>query len=106
MWYFSAKFSLSFTPVPSSFERASLSIPQRKLASVFPDPVGAQISVWAPLEIASQPPAWAGVGPSKEASNQRRVAAENGASGSFFVVAFALVANPPILRRPKGWSGR
>ena len=47
-----------------------------------PEPVGAQISVLAPLEIASQPPACAGVGPSKEASNQRRTGALKGASGS------------------------
>src|SRR5207253_7922156 len=87
---------------PRSLERASLSIPQRKLASVFPDPVGAQISACSPLEIASQPPDWAGVGPSKEASNQRRVAGLNGASGSDFLLGFALVANPPILRRPVG----
>ena len=58
-------------------------MPQRKLASVFPEPVGAQISVLEPREIASQPPAWAGVGPSKEDSNQRLTGALNGASGSF-----------------------
>jgi hypothetical protein len=75
-----------------------LSIPQRKLARVFPDPVGAQISVCSPLEIASQPPACAGVGPSKEASNQRRVAALNGPSGSDFALLFALALNPSILR--------
>ena len=85
--------------MPSESERASLSIPQRKLASVFPEPVGAQISVFSPLEIASQPPACAGVGPSKEASNQRRVAGLNGPSGSDFLLAFVLVLNPSILRR-------
>ena len=54
-------------------------MPQRKLARVLPEPVGAQISVLAPPAIAFQPPAWAGVGPSKEASNQRRTAgAERG----------------------------
>ena len=89
--------------MPSSGSRASLSIPQRKLASVLPEPVGAQISALSPPEIASQPPAWAGVGPSKEASNQRRVAAENGASGSDAAGAFDLVANPSILRRSMGW---
>ena len=57
-------------------------MPQRKLARVLPEPVGAQISVWAPLEIAFQPPAWAGVGPSKDPSNQRRTGALKGASGS------------------------
>src|SRR6185436_5941822 len=79
--------------------RASLSIPQRKLASVLPEPVGAQISALAPPEIASQPPAWAGVGPSKEASNQRRTGAEKGARGSDFAVRFLAGVNPPILRR-------
>ena len=77
-------------------------MPQRKLASVLPEPVGAQISVLAPLEIASQPPAWAGVGPSKEASNQRLTGALNGASGSDSAVVFASVANPPILRGASG----
>src|SRR5664279_3223756 len=74
-------------------------MPQRKLASVLPEPVGAQINALAPPEIASQPPAWAGVGPSKEASNQRRTAGLNGASGSDFVPRFGLAVNPPILRR-------
>src|ERR1700753_3212939 len=77
-------------------------MPQRKLASVLPEPVGAQISAFSPPAIASQPPAWAGVGPSKEASNQRRVAGENGASGSDFVVLFDRVANPSILRTHAG----
>ena len=86
--------------------RASLSIPQRKLARVLPEPVGAQISALAPPEIASQPPAWAGVGPSKEASNQRRTGALNGASGSDSALVFGSVANPPILRRPRARRGR
>jgi hypothetical protein len=51
----------------------------------------------APLEIAGQPPAWAGVGASKDFSNHPRTGAENGASGSF-ALAFCLLANPPILR--------
>ncbi len=80
--------------MPSCGERASLSIPQRKLARVLPEPVGAQISALSPPEIASQPPAWAGVGPSKEASNQRRTGALNGPSGSGSVLGFALAANP------------
>ena len=63
-----------------------------------PDPVGAQISALAPPEIAAQPPACAGVGPSKEASNQRRTGALNGASGSDPTLFFSPVANPPILR--------
>ena len=89
-------------------------MPQRKLARVLPEPVGAQISALAPPEIASQPPACAGVGPSKEASNQRLTGALKGASGSDFrprgrtaaraagelgsLLAFASVVNPPILR--------
>jgi hypothetical protein len=73
-------------------------MPQRKLASVFPEPVGAQISVLAPSEIASQPPAWAGVGPSKEASNQRLTGSLNGAREAESALVFASVANPPILR--------
>jgi hypothetical protein len=76
-----------------------LSIPQRKLARVLPEPVGAQINALAPPEIASQPPAWAGVGPSKEASNQRRTEALNGPRGSDSVLCLASVVNPPILRR-------
>lgn len=73
-------------------------MPQRKLASVLPEPVGAQISVLAPREIARQPPAWACVGPSNEASNQRRTGALNGASGSSAVVVFFAELNPLILR--------
>ena len=72
-------------------------MPQRKLASVLPEPVGAQISALAPLEIASQPPAWAGVGPSKEASNQRLTGALNGASGSDSALVFALGGQPTDL---------
>lgn len=70
-----------------------------------PDPVGAQIRALEPPEIAAQPPAWAGVGPSKEASNQRRTGALNGASGSSLPLAFRSVANRPILR-PDGRYGR
>ncbi len=47
-------------------------MPQRKAASVLPEPVGAQIRVCSPEAIAGQPCACAGVGASKEASNQRR----------------------------------
>ncbi len=74
-------------------------MPQRNAARVLPEPVGAQISALAPPEIASQPPAWAGVGPSKEASNQCRTGSLKGASGSDPAPAFASVVNPPILRR-------
>ena len=73
-------------------------MPQRKLARVLPEPVGAQIKVLAPLEIASHPPAWAGVGPSKDASNQRLTGALNGARGSDPALVFGSAANPPILR--------
>jgi hypothetical protein len=51
----------------------SESIPQRKALRVLPDPVGAQISVFAPDAILGQPAACAGVGASNDASNQRRV---------------------------------
>lgn len=74
-------------------------MPQRNAARVLPEPVGAQISALAPLEIAFQPPAWAGVGPSKEASNQRRTGALKGVSGSESRLLFASVAKPPILRQ-------
>jgi hypothetical protein len=73
-------------------------MPQRKLARVLPEPVGAQISALAPPEIASQPPACAGVGPSKEASNQRLTGALKGASGLDPVLVLVSVVNPPILR--------
>jgi hypothetical protein len=59
----------------------------------------------APPEIASQPPVCAGVGPSKEASNQRLTGALKGVSESDFVLVFVLVANPWILRRPSGGPG-
>jgi hypothetical protein len=36
----------------------------RKAARVFPDPVGAAISVFRPPAISLQPPNWGGVGPS------------------------------------------
>jgi hypothetical protein len=58
----------------------------------------------APLEIAGHPPAWAGVGASNDFSNHSRTGAENGASVSFALV-FALLANPPMLRRSAGGSG-
>ena len=57
-----------------------------------PEPVGAQISAFAPPEIASQPPACAGVGPSKEASNHFRTGAEKPSIGAFSV-ADVLMAN-------------
>src|SRR6185503_19965940 len=87
-------------PVPRSGSRESLSMPQRKLARVLPEPVGAQISALAPSEIVLQPPAGAGVGPSKDASNQRRTGALNGASGSESMLFLESAVNPPILRGP------
>jgi hypothetical protein len=57
--------------------------------------------VLAPLEIAGQPPAWAGVGASNEASNHLRTGVENGASASFALV-FRSEANRLILR---SWLG-
>src|SRR6186713_2049225 len=67
-------------------------MPQRNAASVFPDPVGAQIRVCAPDAIAGQPEAWAGVGASNDASNQRRTGFEKGSRGDFWV-ADVLMAN-------------
>lgn len=63
-----------------------------------PEPVGAQMRALSPPEIAFQPFAWAGVGASKEASNQALTLGLKGASGSESTVLFASVANPPILR--------
>jgi hypothetical protein len=42
-------------------------MPHRKAASVFPEPVGAQISVFAPETIYGQPSSCAGVGASNDA---------------------------------------
>ena len=49
---------------------------QRKAARVLPEPVGARISVFWPLLMASQPCSWAGVGASKVASNHARAMGE------------------------------
>ena len=57
-----------------------------------PEPVGAQISVFAPDEIAGQPRAWAGVGSANDASNQPRTGSEKGARGDF-ALCFRAVAN-------------
>jgi hypothetical protein len=47
----------------------------RNAASVFPDPVGAAISVWFPAAISRQPPACGTVGPSGNLrANQLRTA--------------------------------
>src|SRR5687768_17439634 len=86
------------TPWPSrSGSRASRSMPARKAARVFPDPVGAQIRAFLPDAIAGQPAAWAGVGASNEASNHALTGVENGASACS-AVAFRSAANPSILR--------
>jgi hypothetical protein len=59
--------------------------------------VGAQISVWAPEAIAGQPRPWAGVGASKDESNQRLTSPLNGAMGMDSSVADRTVLNPSIL---------
>ena len=64
-------------------------MPYRKAASVFPEPVGAWISVCLPLAIAGQPSCCAGVGARKAFSNHARVSGEKTASGSI----------PPTLAR-------
>ena len=58
------------------------SIAARKAASVLPEPVGARRSVERPSTMGGQPFAWAAVGAANEASNQRRTAGRNAASGS------------------------
>jgi hypothetical protein len=72
-------------------------MPARNAASVFPDPVGAQINALRPDAIAGQPPACAGVGAANEDSNHARTGVENDASASS-PVAFRSVANPSIIR--------
>src|SRR5439155_16040737 len=51
-------------------------------ARVFPEPVGAWISVCSPVAIAGQPSRCAGVGSAKAWSNHARVSGLKGASGS------------------------
>ena len=70
---------------PEPFARASRSsrsIPMRKAASVFPEPVGAWMRTCPPRAIAGQPSACAGVGSANARSNQARVAVEKTSSGS------------------------
>ncbi len=57
-------------------------MPHRNAESVLPEPVGARISVWAPLAMAGQPFVWGGVASGNEVLNQARTAGENGARGS------------------------
>src|ERR671918_2415184 len=86
------------TPCPRrSGSTARRSIPHRNAASVFPDPVGAHISVLAPDAIAGQPRSWAGVGASNEASNQRLTSSLNRARGVDSAVVDATVLNPSML---------
>ena len=54
----------------------SRSIPMRKAASVFPEPVGAWMRTWPPRAIAGQPSSWAGVGSANARSNHALVAAK------------------------------
>ena len=60
--------------------------------------MGAQISVLAPATIRGQPIAWAGVGASNDASNQRLTGSLNAASGVDFAVSDGMGLNLPILR--------
>src|ERR671910_142182 len=81
------------TPEPSrSGSRDRRSIPHRKAAKVLPDPVGAQIRVCSREAIAGQPCSWAGVGASKELSNQRLTGGEKRSRGDLGV-AGGLMAN-------------
>lgn len=52
-------------------------MPERKAASVFPEPVGAWTSTWPPFAIAGQPRDCAGVGASNVRSNHARVPSLN-----------------------------
>ncbi len=70
----------SSPPVPAA--RSSRSSDQRKAASVFPEPVGAAISVSAPRAMAGQPAACAGVGVPKRSSNQRATSGEKATATS------------------------
>src|SRR3954463_7120796 len=76
-------------------------MPQRKAARVFPEPVGAQISAFSPAAIRGQPSSCAGVGSSKESSNQPRTGSEKGSSADSGG-RFEWVANPPMLRLAGG----
>ena len=67
---------------PRPARSASRSMPERKAASVLPEPVGAWMRTLAPLAIAGQPSACAGVGASKTPSNHARVRSPNTSSAS------------------------
>ena len=51
-------------------------------ARVFPDPVGATMSVCSPREMCGQPSTWGGVGRAKARTNQSATAGWNGARAS------------------------
>ena len=55
------------------------SIDHKKAASVFPLPVGAQISVCSPPAIGGHPSSWGFVGSGNDAANHARTAGENAA---------------------------
>lgn len=74
----------------------------KKAASVFPDPVGAQISVLSPRAMAGHPDTWAGVGWPKVVVNHA-VVAEVNPTGGIVVSAVAMTTwfhTPGTLKRP------
>ena len=68
----------------------SRSRPQRKAASVLPEPVGASTSVCSPEAMAGQPWACGGVASAKVVENQARTGAEKRSSGSGAVTPWRL----------------
>ena len=76
-------------------------MPQRKAASVFPDPVGDKISVFSPDAILGHPNRCGGVASAKEVSNQARTGAEKGFSGSAGTSITVLATGNDIPGRPK-----
>src|SRR4051812_1579135 len=70
-------------------------MPYRNAASVFPDPVGAWISVCSPEAIAGHPASWAGVGAANARSNHSLVTGEKRSS-----------ALTPSSLIPSGYSSR
>src|SRR5688572_18427893 len=76
------------------------SIAARNAASVFPDPVGARISVDAPEAIAGQPSCCGRVGASKDAANQSRTGAwklESSAGVVVTVSGYRALTRAPVL---------
>ena len=80
-------------------------MPQRKALRVLPEPVGAQMSVLAPEAIFGQPAAWAGVGTSNEASNQRLVGSLKSARGVDFALESVAMLNRSSLCTPPATDG-